>query len=82
MQKRSVLFINDSLWNSSGVFRAMLPILRNLPAETFDITIYIAAGATTEPEAQSLLPEHVRLIVGEETGHYYKHPAVFLLHAL
>ena len=82
MQKRSVLFINDSLWNGSGVFRAMLPVLQCLPEDLFDITLYVSAGAATEDEAKALLPKNVRLITGEDAGHPYRSPSVFLPHML
>lgn len=82
MQKRNVLFINDSLWNSSGVFRALLPVLQNLDYEKYNVTLYITAGARIEPDARAQLPEAVRLIIGKDDSHAYRNVFVFALHLL
>ncbi len=82
MQKRSVLFINDSLWNSSGVFRALLPVLCNLDYEKYDVTLYISAGAQIDPDARAMLPAELRLIEGKDDSHYYRNVFVFILHLL
>ena len=82
MQKRSVLFINDSLWNSSGVFRALLPVLQSLDYEKYDIALYIVAGAKIDPDVRELLPAELRVIEGKDDTHYYRNVFVFLLHLL
>lgn len=82
MQKRSVLFINDSLWNSSGVFRALLPVLCNLDYEKYDVTLYICAGAQVDPDVRASLPEELHLIEGKDSTHYYRNVFVLVLHLL
>ena len=82
MEKKSVLFINDSLWRSSGVFLSLLQVLRHIPYDAYDVTLYISAGAYTEPEAVGLLPPQVRLAIGEDKAHDYRDPLVFAPHLL
>ena len=82
MAKRTVLFINDSLWRSSGVFLSLLQVLRHISYETYDVTLYVSADARVDPDAVSLLGPKVRLIIGEDFAHGYRDPIVFALHLL
>ena len=82
MQKRSVLFINDSLWNSSGVFRALLPILQIIDYTKYDVTLYISADARIEADALAKLPKELHLILGKDDTHLYRNVFVFTLFLL
>ena len=82
MEKRSILFINDSLWSGSGVFRSLQQILRAVSLEKFSVTLFICPDATIEQEIREQLPEGLNVIIGEDHSHYYRHPDVAALHLL
>lgn len=82
MPRRKILFINDSLWSGSGVFRSLQQVLNTLDYDKFDVTLYILPGAKTEREMLEALPKEVRVMIGEDGAHYYRAPDVALLHLL
>ncbi len=82
MPKRKILFINDSLWSGSGVFRSLQQILNHIRYDKFDVTLFVCPGGPTEPEMLSRLPEEVNVIVGSDDTHYYRSPDVAARHLL
>ena len=82
MAKRSVLFINDSLWSGSGVFRSLQQVLRAVSPERFSVTLFICPDATVEREIREQFPAELTVIVGEDRSHYYRRPDVAALHLL
>ncbi len=76
MQKRKVLFINDSLWSGSGVFRSMLQILKHIAYEKYDVTLFIIPDGPVEQAMCEQIPPEVNLVIGRDDRHYYRSPKV------
>lgn len=82
MEKRSVLFINDSLWSGSGVFRSLQQVLRLLDYDKYDVTLFVYPDGEVEREMLGQLPPALHVVIGEDPTHYYRRPTVALLHSL
>lgn len=76
MTKRKILFINDSIWSGSGVFRSLQQILNHLNYEKYNVTLFITPGAIVEPQMQALMPPEINVIIGEDHTHYYRNPLI------
>lgn len=76
MPKRKILFINDSLWSGSGVFRSLQQILAHISYDRFDVTLFIIPDGPVEQDMLGQLPSQVDVVIGQDDTHYYRYPDV------
>ncbi len=80
MDKKRILVVNDSVSNSSGVFRSLLPLLNAIPYDRFETALFIPPECAVEEAALRLLPKDLSVVIGRDRVHYYRYPEVFFLH--
>ena len=82
MNKRKILFINDSAWSGSGVFRSLQQVLEHISYDKFDATLFVYVNGPVEQTMLSALPSAVKVVISEDKTHYYRFPDIAFLYVL